>query len=160
MSTTICLPQSHKIINAIPPQVGAAGAITSDTISCKYAQTVWIIVDIADSNGDALLLTPQRDLTVAAAASVVLANNVQIWSNVNTALTDTLVLQTDALNFTTAATATNKQVVFQIDPAGLGGAYDCLNLLTGAVAATTTISANFIVTPRYPQATPPSMIVD
>lgn len=154
------LPQDYKITQAINPQVGAAGAVTSDTISLKHVKRLWIIVDITDANGDALLLTPQRCTNVAAAGADVLVNDVQIWSNDDTALTDTLVAQVDALNFTTANTATNKQVVFQIDPASLGGAFDCINLLTGAVNANTTISAVFVAEIRYPQATPPSIILD
>jgi len=154
------LPQDYKITQAIPPTVGAGGALTSDTISLKHVQRLWIIVDITDAGGDALLLTPQRCTNVAAAGAAVLANTVQIWSNVNTALTDTLVRQADALNHTTDATITNKQVVFQIDPASLGATYDCLNLLTGAVNANTTISAVFVAEIRYPQATPPSIILD
>ena len=154
------LPQDYKITQAIPPTVGAAGALTSDTISLKHVQRLWIIVDITDAGGNALLLTPQRCTNVAAAGAAVLVNDVKIWSNVNTALTDTLVSVADAVNFTTAGTAVNKQVVFQIDPASLGGAYDCLNLLTGAVNANTTISAVFVAEIRYPQATPPSIILD
>jgi hypothetical protein len=154
------LPQDYKVTQAINPQVGTTAAITSDTISLKHVKRLWIIVDITETAAIGLLLTPQRDVTVAGAASVALVNSVKIWENANTALTDTLVRQTDALNYTSAAAATNKQIVFQIDPASLGGAYDCVNLLTGAVAVTTTISAVFVAEIRYPQATPPSIILD
>jgi hypothetical protein len=158
-------PENFKVVTGIAPQVGGAIAVTSDTISLKYAQKVWIVVNIADSNGDALLLTPQRDISVAAAASVALVNNVKIWSNASTGTTDLLTRQTDALNFQTAATAVPKMVVFEINPDALGdnGAtppvqYDCINLLTGAIAATTTISVDFYVQPRYSPGA--SMIVD
>jgi hypothetical protein len=154
------LPQDYKVTQAINPQVGAAGAVTSDAVSLKHVKRLWLIVDITDAAGNALLLTPQRCTDVAGTGAAVLANNVKIWSNVNTALTDTLVRVADALNFTTAATATNKQVVFQIDPASLGGVNDCFRLVTGAVNANSTISAVFVAEIRYPQATPPSIILD
>jgi hypothetical protein len=161
----LTFPENFKLVQGIEPRVGAAGALTSDTISLKYAQKVFIVIDIRDTNGDALLLTPQRDISVAAAASVALANNAKIWVNANVAASDLLVRQADALNYTTAATATNKQIVIEINPDSLGMnaatpavAYDCINLLTGAVAATTTISVDFFVQGRY--APTPSVIVD
>jgi hypothetical protein len=159
----LTFPENFKTVQAIPPQVGTGAAITSDTISLKYAQKVFLVVEITDVGGNALLLTPQRDVTVAAAASVALVNNVKIWSNVSTGVSDLLVRVADALNFTTAATAVNKQIVFEINPDSLGLTaggvqYDCVNLLTGAVNANTTISATWIVQGRY--APTPSVIVD
>jgi hypothetical protein len=157
--------ENFKVIDGATPNDGAPGAVTSDTISLKYAQKAWIVVKLNPVGGAALALTPRRDISVAAGASVVLANNVKIWSNANTTASDLFVRQADALNFTTAADANPKIVVFEINPDALGdnGAtppvqYDCINLLTGALPNTDFLDITFYVQPRY--APGPSMIVD
>jgi hypothetical protein len=52
-------------------------------------------------------------------------------------------------------------IVFEIDPANLGGAYDCIYVTVGAlVAATEAVNVTFLLETRYAQATPPAAITD
>ena len=154
--------ESYKLINGIC-QIGAVAAVTTDAISLKHAQKVWIVVSLHE-NAAGCTLTPMRT-TAVGTGGVVLVNTVPIWVNANTDLTDTLVRDTDAVNYATAATHVPKMVVFEIDPSSLAtealpNTQDCIYLVTGSLAATDAVSVLFVVSPRYPQATAPSMIVD
>ena len=153
--------EGYKLINGIC-QIGAVAAVTTDTISLKHAQKCWIVVSIHEA-GAGCVLAPYRT-TAVGTAGVVIANAVPIWVNANTDATDTLVREaTDAVNYTTAADHVPKMVVFEIDPSSLATTtttYDCIYLVTGSLAATDAVSVLFVVSPRYPQATAPSMIVD
>ena len=155
--------ESYKLINGIC-QIGAVAAVTTDTISLKHAQKCWIVVSLHE-NAAGCTLVPMRTVAVGT-AGVVLVNPVPIWVNANTDLTDTLVRETtDAVNYTTAGTHVPKMVVFEIDPSSLAtealpNTQDCIYLVTGSLAATDAVSVLFVVQPRYPQATAPSMIVD
>jgi hypothetical protein len=153
------LPEKYKIVQGYVGQ-GTTALVTTDVVSLKNAQMCWIVVNLDTTASSACALIPYRDVSVAGAAGVVLANVVPIWLNANTAATDTLVRQTAALNYTSVANAYYKQVIFEIDPANLGGAYDCIYLTLGALAATEAMSVEFIIETRYPQATPPAAITD
>jgi len=155
----IHLTQTFKIVQGYVGQ-GTTALVTTDSVSLKNAVMAWIVVNLDTTASSACALIPYRSLTVGG-AGVVLANTVPIWVNANVAATDTLVMEAaDALNFTTVADASYKQVIFQIDPAGLGGAYDCIYLTLGALAATEAMSVEFFIQERYQQATPPAAITD
>ena len=153
------LPQGCKIVQGWVG-IGTAAPVNTDVISLKHAQMCWIVVNLATPDSSACAITPMRDLTVAGAAGAVLVNNCHIWYNLDTALTDTFIRQADDVDFTTGATNDPKQVVIQVDPASLGGAYDCLYVTLGALSVNEAASVEFYIQPRYPQATPPSMILD
>jgi len=104
-------------------------------------------------------VVPMRATDVALTGGAVLGTAVPIWRNLSTAVSDTLVRDTDALNYTTAANAAYKMIVFQIDPALLG-AYDCVYMTIGALAITESVCVEALLETRYPQATPPAAITD
>jgi len=155
--------EGYKLINGIC-QIGAVAAVTTDRISLKHAQKCWIVVSLHE-NAAGCTLVPMRSVAVGT-AGVVLVNPVPIWINLDTDTTDTLVRQADAVNYSVAAgTHVPKMVVFEIDPSSLAtealpNTQDCIYLVTGSLAATDAVSVLFVVSPRYPQATAPSMIVD
>lgn len=151
--------QRYKIVDGIIDN-GTTATITSDTVSLKNCQMCWIVVKIDPAAGTGCLITPQRATAVLPTGSAVLANVVPIWVNLDTSTSDTLVRVTDALNYTFAANATPKMVVFEIDPANLGGVYDCVNVLTGILPITDSVCVTFFLETRYPQATPPAAITD
>ena len=154
----ITLPERFKIVQGYVGQ-GTTATVTSDAVSLKNAQRAWIVVNLDTTASSEVALIPYRTLAVGS-AGVVLANVVPIWVNVNTAATDTLVRSTAALNYTATATAYYKQVIFEIEPENLGGAYDCIYITAGALAATEALSIEFFIEERYPQATPPVAITD
>jgi hypothetical protein len=100
---------------------------------------------------------------VAGTGAKVLANAVPIWSNLDTATSDTLIRRTDAVSYTTDAAVKNKQVIFEIDPAllDLNNGFDCVYVTTGASNAANITAGLFMLTElRYSQETPPSAIAD
>lgn len=156
------LTQHLKIVEALPPAADAAGR-SSDIISLKNAGKAYIIVSLTQGNAATVALTPMQAQDVSGTGAKVLANAVPIWANLDTANSDTLVRQTDAVNFTTDAAVKNKQVIFEIDPAllDLNNGFDCIYFTTGASNAANITAALYELTDlRYAQDTPPSAIVD
>jgi len=168
MTIAFSLPEDLKVVEGLAPRVGAVAAVTSDYVSCKNLQKLFAVIHY--NQGDATDVTWRvlRDVTVAGAASVAIANVVPIWSNLNCAASDTLVQRTDAINYASGVAQTHKLIVFQIDPAALGQTaggvpYDCVAVgSTGNIAATSTVEILFIGVPRYagPVAMQPSIIID
>jgi len=155
----ITLPEQYKIVQGYVGQ-GTTALVTTDVVSLKHAVMAWIVVNLDTTASSACIVTPMRDVSVAGAAGVVLANVVPIWANVAVATSDTLVRAADALAYTTLANANYKQIIFQIDPANLGGAYDCIYVTVGALAATEALCVEFFIQEHYAQATPPAAITD
>ena len=155
-------PENCKVVQAAAPQVGTAAAVNSTPISLKNYHRAFIQVDLNPVGGAALLLTPQSDALVAFGSAAVLTNAVRIWANENTAASDRLVEQTAAVNFTTAANANLKQIIFEIDPADLAAGEDCIRLATGALPVTDYIAITYVLQPRDASrvATQPSAIID
>lgn len=160
--TKFTLPQQMKIVQAFALATDAAGR-TSIYVSLKNWMKAYILVPITQGNAATILLTPLQASAVAGTGSKVLTNAVPIWSNLDTSLTDTLVRQTNAVNYTTDAAVKNKQVLFEIDPATLDVAngFDCLGFSTGASNAANLTGGLFLLADgRYMQGTPPSAILD
>ena len=154
-----CLPEVYKIVQGYVGQ-GTTAQVSADCVSLKNAQMAWIVVNLDTTASSACALVPMRATDVAKTGGAVLANAVPIWVNANVAATDTLVAATAAVNYTTVADASYKQVIFQIDPALVGGSNDCIYITLGALAATEAMSVEYWLETRYPQATPPAAITD
>lgn len=157
------LPQVIKITEALPPAADAAGRTAASAVSLKNYGKCYIKCHITQGNAATVLLTPMQATAVAKTGGKVLANAVPIWANLDTAATDTLVRQADAVNYTTDAGVKNKHVIFEIDPALLdvAGGFDCIYVTTGASNAANITEIEYLLTdPRYAQATLPSAIVD
>ena len=160
-------PENCKLIEGLTPTVGAAAAVAGDYISLKYAQRAWAIIHYQQGDATSITWRIDRDSTVAGALTVVSAQLHKIWSNLDTATSDLFVERTAAINYASGVGVTNKIIIFEIDPAGLGDLagvpYDCIRAAsTTAVAATSWVSILYVVQPRYASAVinQPSMIVD
>ena len=154
------IPQALPLIEAITPQAG--DAITGDYISLKNAHRAFVLVHVAQGNAATMAISIQQATDVAGTGTKVITVAVPIWANEDCAASDTLVRQTDAVNFTTSAAVKHKLIVFQIDPETLDMAngFDCITVITGASNAANITSAVYLLEPRYAQTTPPSAIVD
>ena len=161
MYPNFSLPEHTKLINLLAPAADAAGR-TGAYVSLKHAVKAWIIININQGNAATILLSLLQASAVVGTGSKVLTNVVPIWSNLSTAASDTLVKRTDAVNLTTDAGLTIKQVIFEIDPAklDLAGGFDCIGLSTGASNVANITQANLWAAVRYPSATPPTMVTD
>ncbi len=158
---SITLPEQFKIVEALTPGADAAGR-TGDYVSLKNVVKAWIVVHVDQGNAATIALTPKQAKDVAGTDVKALANAVPIWADEDCAASDALVAQTAATSFTTSAAVKHKVAVFEIDPVRLdvAGGFDCLTILTGASHAANITAAMYYLQTTYPQATPPSAIVD
>lgn len=162
MSQSFHIPEGAKLVEAMPPATDAAGR-TGDYVSLKDAARVFVVFHVTQGAANTIAITLHQATSVAAGSEKAIANAVPIWSNLDTAASDTLVARTAAVSYTTDAGIKNKHVVFQVDASSLdvSGGFDCLTLKTGASSASNITSANYyMVGHRYPQATPPAAITD
>jgi hypothetical protein len=161
MSAFLCLPQETKLVTALKPQAGAA--LTGAYVSLKNYGRCFVMVDIDQANAATMAISIEQASAVAGTGTKVITVAVPIWANQDCATTDTLVRQTDAVDFTTSAAVKVKKVVFEIDPATLdiAGGFDCLCVKTAASNAANITAASYIlVAPKYTGATPPSAVTD
>lgn len=157
----VTLPEKYKIVEAIAPAADAAGR-TGDYVSLKNVNLAYVVVHITQGNAATIALTIEQATAVAGTGSKAITVSVPIWSNLDTATSDTLVRRTDAVSYTTDAAVKNKIVIFQIDPATLDVAngFDCIVVKTGASNAANITQAMYVLDERYQQATPPASITD
>jgi hypothetical protein len=149
-------------VESLAPAADAAGR-TGTYMSMKDFTKVLIVCHITQGNAATIALTPYQASAVAATGEKVLTNNVNIWANQATDVSDTLVAQTAAKNFTTSAAVKNKIVVFEITANALdkNGGFDCITIKTGASNAANITQAMYVLGgARYPQATPPTALTD
>jgi hypothetical protein len=144
------IPEKAVPISGLAPVVGAAGAVTGDYISLKNAQMAWVVIHYNQGDATAITWHVNRATAVAPTGAAALGNVVPIWSNLDCATSNTLVRRTDAVNYASGTGATNKIIVFQIDPASLGSTYDVIaGASTTAIAATSYVSIMYYVLPKY-----------
>lgn len=151
------IPEGAFLIDGYAPNVGAAAAVTGDYISLKNAEMAWVIFQYRQADANAITFQVNRATAVAPTGAVVIGNVVPIWSNLDTATSDTLVRQTDAATYSGGVGTTNKIIVFQIDPANLGSTYDCIAGYASAVAAGQYISILYVVKPKFASKTSAQM---
>lgn len=142
------IPEGCFLVDGYAPRVGGAAAVTGDYISLKNADMAWVVFHYFQADANAITFSVLRS-TVVASGGVALANAVPIWSNLDCATSNTLVRQTDAISYAAGAGPASKLVIFQIDPASLGGAYDTICGYSTAIAALQYLSILYIVKPKY-----------
>jgi hypothetical protein len=107
----------------------------------------------------AVASVPQTDDLVAFTGGAILPatlHTVPIWINVAAGTSDAWTKTTDATNYTTAADAAHKMILFEIDPALIRTTVtaasddDCFRISLTAVNAADFISVFYIIQPRYP----------
>lgn len=155
------LVEQTKIVEGLPPAADAAGR-TGDYVTLKDAAGIYIICHVTQGNAATVALTPYQATAVAGTGEKVISA-VPVWSNLDTAATDTLVRRTDAANYTTDAAVKNKIVVFFIPAAALDvtNGFDCVCVKTGASNVANITQAMYVlVGERYRQVTPPAAITD
>jgi hypothetical protein len=154
-------PEELKAVQALPPATDAAGR-TGPFISMKNTEAAWIVCNIAQGNASTVQLSVMQATNVAGAGAKPLTGPVPVWANLDTA-DDTLVRQSDALNFKTDDGLKNKIVIFQIDPGicmDVNNGYNSLAIATGPSNAANITSALFLLDMRYAGANPPTVMID
>jgi hypothetical protein len=112
------LAETRKPVMAFEPQTNG-GALTGDYVKCSECDKLEIMVVIQQANAATCALTIEQATTAAGGSTKAITNTVPIWSNLDTAASDTLVRRTDAVSYTTDAGVKNKIVIFQVDPSAL-----------------------------------------
>jgi len=159
---SITLAQEYKIVSGTTA-VTTNGGVDADFISLKNAISVTIIAKLTQAVGHATVLAVNQATVVAGSDTKVLAKVVPIWSNADTSTTDTNSLQTRAVNFTVAADALNKVVMFKVLPADLDveNSFDCISLgVSDSSQATNLVDITYVIETNYPQDGPPTAITD
>ena len=137
-----------KVVEALEPATDASG-LTGKYISLKNVVKVHIIAQITQGASNTVALTIENATAVAGTGHTAITNVVNIWSNLDTATSDTLVARTAAVNYTTDAGTTNKVVVFEFTPDILSTGYDCIALHAGSSSSSNIVSAVYVLELRY-----------
>jgi len=153
------IPGTIKIVEAIEPKTDAAGS-TGDYVSLKNIHKAWVVLHITQGNEATIEIGVNEATDVAGTGAQATSATWRIWSNLDCAASDTLVERTAAATYTTDAAVKHKLVVLEVDPVKLSSGFDCIAVTTGASHAANIVSAQYWLETRYPQATPPSVIVD
>lgn len=156
------LAEDTKVVMALKPQTNG-GALVGAYVSLKGYAIAHILVETDQANAATEAITIEQASAIAGTGSKVITNVVPIWANQDTATNDTLVRQTDAVNFTTSAAVKQKQVLFRIDPASLDVAngFDCITVKVGTSNVANIVGATYILAgARFHEATPETAVLD
>ena len=154
----VFLPEQFKIVEAIEPK-SSSGATTGDGVCLKNTKMAYVVVHL--HGGDAVYATIYESTGTTVTGAATTGNAYQIWSNLATTATDTLVARTASYRYLFTTAATHQMCVFGIDPAQLTDTYDCIYVAVGAsTAATKFVSADYFLETAYPADQPPAAISD
>jgi len=168
MASSLSLPEQFKIVQVAPSQV--ANAVTYDVICCKNAHKVWFIIQqlyVADTDITFSLV----ELTAVGGTSAAVTTAFPVWYDVDVAAATTAAAATthiDALTLITSGyshkmdTGAGKSqlCVIEWDPSKHTAGYDCIQIADSGGDGSNYVTAIAIIEERYPQASPPSAVVD
>ena len=153
-------PETFPVIQGHEPALANAIAATSDWIKLTNCQGVLITVMFTYVDDNDFTLTIHEGATGEGTSA--LATEFPIWVNVDTATSDTMVRQTDAVTYVinTGDSAKNHIVQMYIDASILTATYDWIQLDTAVAGGTSNIASVLyqLVGARYQQETPPTAI--
>jgi hypothetical protein len=162
MSMLISMPEHCNIVQAAQPQTTNA-AINSKYINLKNAVYACVFVHLTQAVGHATPISLFQAQDIAGIGAKALARNVPIWANEDAAATDQFVRQADGVSYAVLNNAKNKVIAFYVDPNKLdiNNGFKTLQVRIGASGeATNFATIEVCVCSKYPQANPPSVLVD
>jgi len=150
---------------SIPPVslLGAAadaGGRTGAYRSLRHGLKAYIVAEVNQGNAATVALTPLQAKDNAGTGSKVIPA-VPVWLVADTSVSDALVAQAAAANFTTSATLKDKLVIFEIEPEAaldVAGGFAFITLQTGGSNAANVTGAMLFVLDSYQQTTPPTRV--
>jgi len=163
MALAFNLPSQCKIVQATLGAVTTTGGITCGFVSLKNVHKAWIVAHFNQAVGHATGMDPTQATVVAGGDAKAITAVCPIWANENCVTNDILVVATPAITYNPTADVATKLVIFEIDPSGfdVNGGFDVLGFtLDNSAQATNFVSVLYYLWERYPQATPPSAIID
>lgn len=157
------LPEQYKLVDATAGPVTTNGGVTGKYVSLKNVQMAFLILQFTQAAGHATAVTLKEATAVAGTSVKTVISSKQIWSNEDTATSDTLVRQTDATSYTLTNDIKKKMVVIQFDPDTLdiANGFDVAGFsVADSSQATNFVSGVWVLYERYQQATPPAATTD
>src|SRR5438045_4052775 len=110
MSRNFRLWQDGHIVSLLAPATDSAGR-TSSYISLKNAHKAYVVCYVTQGSATAVAWSINQAIDASGSQHKVLTQNVPIVANEDDSLSDLLVIQTDAKNYTNGAATKNKMVV-------------------------------------------------
>jgi len=157
----IHVPEKLFPVDASAGPVTTNGGVTCDYVSVKNAVRAWIVLQFTQAVGHATVVQPQKATAVAPTGATSITTAARIWSNEDTAASDTLERQTDATSYAVTNDIKKKLVVIEVDLAEFVDTYDVLGCtISDSSQATNFVSVLYLVELAYASATPPSVITD
>lgn len=161
MALPFALPENFKIVNC--SLIAAGDSMVYDIISCKHAHKVWFIYQNTGENDTDATLSLVEAASVAGSTTSAVTATFPVWENIDTAGGDTLTrVTTDAASYLVniGAGGTNQMIVIEWDPAKHSDGYDCIQVADTGGHNTNRATCLAIIETRYPEASPPSVIID
>ena len=112
------IPEGLFPVSLGGPALG--NGVTCDWVNLSLAEMAWIVVHTRIAGATDTICTPLKAYAAAGTGTTALTVNVPIWAGIITTASNKLTRQADGVAYTTAATAGDHIVIFQIDPATLG----------------------------------------
>lgn len=162
MSYAENLPEEYKLVRIYNATAANSAAIT-DYLCCKNAHKVWFLISNYGNTGSNPVISLKEATTVAGGSAAAVTATFPIWVDVDHGIaSDTLVKQTDAASYTLDLSATSQAgfIVFEWDPAKHTSGFDCIAVEWTNGNGSNNMHVLAVIAERYPQATPPSAIID
>lgn len=163
MARNFTVAQRFKIVDATAGPVTTNGGVTSDYVSLKNCLKATIILQFTQAAGHATVVTLKEATAVAPTGAKNVVSDHKIWTNEDTAASDTLVKQPDGKTVTLTNDIKKKLVVVEIDPDALdvNNGFDCIGFTIGdSSQATNFVCGHYLLEMADARATPPNTIVD
>lgn len=150
----IQVPQALNPIDLTAGCVTTNGGVTTDIISLKGATRAFAVFQLtqAAAHATTISLRQSTDNTTGTTAAGPTCN---IWSNLDTATSDTKVKVTSGASYAVSTATKKMQVIFEIDPASLTEGYPYVYFtVADSSQATNFVAGQLFVEEGYQQATP------
>jgi len=154
------LTETHKIVCGSPIAT-TNGGITGAYVSLKNVRNVTIIANLLQAAAHATALGINEATSVGGGGAQAVTAHLPVFKNADVSAGDALVRGTDAASIAATTAIANQILVAVFDPSKLSAGFDCIAAtLDDSSEATNFASITYILETRYPQATPPSALVD
>lgn len=153
------MPAQFPPVTLLPVAADAAGR-TGVYASLRNALKAWIVCEVNQGNAATVALTPLQATDSSGTGSKAIAA-VPVWLDADTSVSDALVAQVAAANFTTSAALKDKLVVFEIQPEtalDVANGFNHIAVQTGASNAANVTAAHIFIWGAIQAAAPPTTI--
>lgn len=159
---TFYLAEFFKNTDATAGIVTTNGGVTGQWVSAKTLNYLWLELQLTQAVSHATVITVKQATAVAGTGTKT-GPTCNIWLNEATATNDTDVKQTSGTSVTVATGVNKKHILIGIDPSSLDVAngFDVVGFsVSDSSQATNFVSGMWHGETKYPQATPPTLVLD